>query len=399
MTSKITESSRPRQKNGFEKVKKYVRQQYQQGDKLPSEAELACKLNMSRYATLRALTELSAEGYLARKRGRGTVVTSNSKAQTARMIAFIADEFDTFLPAEILRGLEEYFRVYDHPVALLNSAYDFEKESQYLESLCGNGYAGAIVQAGDQISSFQAINAVPDDFPLVLVNRCVDSVKFAWVATDHEKAAYEATRYLIELGHRRIAHLTYEEDSALWMGPRDVVSSDIHIKAAQQAKSRSWLGPIRQRLAGYRRALAEAGIEELPEYIQGVSLTGLPHKPPIQFLHVMAYEPMHRLLALPVRPTAVLTANSWFPAGALRAIENCGLKVPDDISLVGFDDGPEAQHLPVPLTTMAQPLRRIGRIAADILWQLINKQEIASKSVKLDAGLIVRKSSAPPKLY
>jgi DNA-binding LacI/PurR family transcriptional regulator len=109
----------------------------------------------------------------------------------------------------------------------------------------------------------------------------------------------------------------------------------------------------------------------------------------------MAYESMHRLLSLPERPTAVFLVHDDFALGALRAVENHGLKVPDDISLLGFNDDPIAQHLSVPLTTMAQPFREIGRTAAEVLDSVISGREIPERRVRLNARLVVRASTAP----
>jgi LacI family transcriptional regulator len=139
------------------------------------------------------------------------------------------------------------------------------------------------------------------------------------------------------------------------------------------------------RLRGYRSALEDADIQIEP----GLICMG-------NFRQEGGYRAMQELLALPDRPTAVISSNNLMTLGALQAIHEACVRIPDEIAIVGFDDMPWAASLQPPLTVVAQPTYEIGTAAANLVLDRIDDPERPSRRIILETKLIVRGSTAPP---
>lgn len=167
-----------------------------------------------------------------------------------------------------------------------------------------------------------------------------------------------ATQHLLDLGHRRIGFLNGPPTSE----------------------------PARERLHGYTSALTDAGIDFDPDLVVG---------------DVYAVEPSvhsaHKLLALPDPPTAVFASSDASALGTLRAAMERGLVVPEDLSVVGFDDTLMARWAPIPLTTVHQPLVEMGKVAVERALTLADDADAFSHPFQLETHLIVRETTAPPK--
>lgn len=192
------------------------------------------------------------------------------------------------------------------------------------------------------------------------------------VVIDDEAAAYGAARHLVELGHRRFAILT----DRLSIGR-------FRVGVRIGTRKESGFEVTRLRLNGYRRALHEAGIdwESVPvaECVPNAPQTG--------------QQALAMLLARAARPTAILSITDQLAIGALAGAMAAGLKVPTELSVVGFDDVPGAARAQPPLTTVRQPLREKGRVAARLLT---GPPDSAVRVVELSTELVVRGSTAPP---
>jgi LacI family transcriptional regulator len=177
----------------------------------------------------------------------------------------------------------------------------------------------------------------------------VDGLSF--IDIDNVSAAMKATQHLLNLGRKRIATITGNHDST--------VTED--------------------RLEGYRKVLRTAGCEPGNEWI----VEG-------DFTEVSGYLGMNTLL--PLKPDAVFCQSDIMAAGAMRTIQEAGLRVPEDIALVGFDDIPIARQLKVPLTTIKQPITRLGVKAVELLIDLIENGTKPARRIILDTELIIRDS-------
>ncbi len=255
--------------------------------------------------------------------------------------------------AEIIRGIEDACFSTNFNVILCNSDDDSEKQRKYIRVLVEKQVDGLIVfslgrdlQLGDQLKQ--------TGMPYVILDREVAGAEADLVEVNHEQGARLATQHLIELGHRRIACIT---------GPLEVASAQ-------------------QRLEGYRRAMNESGLTINAEWeIEG------------GFTSEKSFTSMQQLLNMAPSPSAVFACNDLMAIGALCAINERQLRVPQDISLVGFDDIALAAYMSPPLTTIAQPKHLLGSIAANILLARIAQPELPLRREVLQPNLLLRQST------
>jgi LacI family transcriptional regulator, galactose operon repressor len=192
--------------------------------------------------------------------------------------------------------------------------------------------------------------------PALLVNRR-EPCGIPSVTADDEAGADLATEHLVSLGHRRIAHVA---------GPQNADTA-------------------RRRLRGYRAALARSGIDRPPEAVAETS-----------FDEAGGHVAASRLLRLEPRPTALFVANVRAAIGAMAAARRLGLRIPADVSIVGFHDAPFASYLDPALTTVRLPLAEMGHQAVDNLLALLGGQRVEDVMVSTPPELVVRASTAPP---
>jgi DNA-binding LacI/PurR family transcriptional regulator len=212
--------------------------------------------------------------------------------------------------------------------------------------------AGLVVIAPVE-SANAALDDIPDDIPLVTIDG--DPRRTAGLVTvDQEAGAYAATRYLLDAGHQTVWHVS---------GPSDWYDSQ-------------------GRVAGWQRALTEAGAE-------------VPPVMPADWLAASGYR-AGQILARMAEVTAVFTANDHLAIGILRALHERGKRVPADISVVGFDDVPEAAYLIPPLTTIRPDFNAVAAASLDLLLdQVRSGQRLAERRI-LTPALVKRESVAPP---
>jgi DNA-binding LacI/PurR family transcriptional regulator len=262
--------------------------------------------------------------------------------------------------ATVLSGIESAARETGLDIVVAASAAELHRRESpgggWLDHLIDRGTGGVLLVLVETTSA-QHEWLTHFGIPCVIVDPITsppDGVPT--VAASNEKGGYDATRHLLELGHRRIAHISGSPP-----------------KLCAQA-----------RLAGYRSALADAGVVTPPEYV----LDG-------NFQDHDAGIAMGRLLSLAEPPTAVFAASDLMAVSACRAIRARGLEVGRDVSVVGFDDVDEARVTVPALTTVRQPLVEMGRTGLDLLARLMRGEETTGH-VDLPTELIIRDSTSPP---
>lgn len=363
--------------NGCDSVRSYILTKFRSGDKLPKARDLSKMAGVSCYAVERVLTEMSAEGIVERKPKYGSVLLGNRKrpkpTTKVKTIAFMADNLRSFIASELLLGIESRGREKNFLISPLNSNYQAEIEEQHIENLIDNGFCGAIIRFGEQSENIKKLKEIPKGFPVVLVDRGDDDNEYPCVRMAQENAGYDATRHLIELGHRKIAHITYNENG------------------------HNLLSETLERKEGFYRALNEEKIGVPPGYLQGGELFDIGENPTRSYFNSLGYEPMNRLLLQKERPTAVFLMHFQFVFGVLRAVKDHGLKIPEDISIICIDNEPLSLHLDPPITVISQPLQDIGALAVNILGDILEGKEIAQSRYELKGRLIQRGSTAMAK--
>jgi LacI family transcriptional regulator len=259
--------------------------------------------------------------------------------------------------AELARGIEDYCERNGFCVILCNSDDNPEKQRSYLRVLLEKRVDGLIVSSvgGDTELAAGGLAAVRT--PMVIVDRELDGIAADLVRIDHELGAYLATRHLLELGHRRIACIC---------GP-----------------ARTSVAALR--LAGYQRAMSEAAIKVPQSWIAESDFTS-----PGGYAAAVGL-----LQADP--PTAIFAGNDMIGIGVLRAAAERNVRVPADLSVIGFDDIEMSRYVYPALTTVGQSILQLGETAAEVLLRRIATQVALPAEKRIVApSIVLRESTAPP---
>ncbi len=309
-------------------------------------------INNSGYAsdeTRKRVEAAAAElGYVQNRLAR-SLRTKRSNA-LALVLTDITNPFFT----TVARGVEDVASEAGYTVTYCNTDEDALKQQRNLELLVQQQVDGILL-----VPAFSSADAVKDiqksDTPVVILDRHVPDVKADIVRCNSEDGAYELVRLLHGLGHQHIAMLN---------GPQGTSTAD-------------------DRLAGYKRAMAEAGIHDVAHWVQSGS-----------FKQESGYEMAMKAISGPIRPSAIFAANNFLAIGALKAIQNCNLSVPEDVALVGFDDLPPALVTFPFLTVASQPAYEMAQKATHLLLSRIEGTGPDDfQEIILPTELIVRHSS------
>ncbi len=270
-----------------------------------------------------------------------------------RSIELVFTSLDSPYSVEILRGVAG--SPVDVVVSTVKNSADTRRWSSRLAS---SGRSGAIIVTSE-LTPVDQRNLTRARIPYVLIDPAAElpSPEVATVGATNWAGGLSAARHLLDLGHRRIAVIG---------GPVAMLCS-------------------RARISGYSAALASAGVEVDPALIRHGN-----------FHHVGGYQAALELLALPEPPTAIFAGSDEQAFGVAEAARTTGRRIPEDLSVVGFDDLPTCEWLSPPLTTVRQPLEEMGRVAARTLLQLLDGRPPLTPRVELATDLRVRASTAPP---
>ena len=275
-----------------------------------------------------------------------------SKGGNSKIIGLVLPDIQNPFYVEVIRGIEEVMYEHGYAAIMCNFAQDEKRERLYLDILKSESIDGMIVapvHGRDQ----KVAHLVQSGLPIVCIDRGLTGVEADVVLVDNQQGAYDAVSHLIKLGHRRIAYIS---------GLPQIPTS-------------------KARLAGYEMAFREQGLvvdEELIKYGDSKHESGM--------------KLTEELLALPTPPTALFTGNNLITLGALETIHRQGLKIPEEIALVGFDDMYWSISLNPPLTAVRQPGFEMGKRAAELLFQRIKDPSRPTAKVVFDAKLQIRSS-------
>ncbi|MCX8025096.1 MAG: LacI family transcriptional regulator [Thermanaerothrix sp.] len=298
----------------------------------------------TRERVLQAMEELGYRpNVLARSLRRG---------ETHTLGLILPDSANPFF-AEVARAIEDAAFREGYNVILGNSENELQKERLYVEVLTTKQVDGLIfVAAGDRSQSLEGL--VRQGLPVVVVDRQLSHLDVDTVLADNLQGGLLATRHLIRLGHRRIGCIT---------GP-------------------SHLTPSAQRVIGYRQALTEAGLAiEEDLIVRG------------DFSPRSGYLAARRLFSHPQPPTAIFACNDMMAIGALRALAELRLAVPDVVAVIGFDDIELASYASPPLTTIRQDKVALGQAAVRLLLERIADRELPARRVVIPTTLIERETT------
>ncbi len=289
----------------------------------------------------------------------------NLKRQRTETIGLVLGDISNPYSTELANAIRETLSAHGYNLFICISEHSAKEDIAAFESLVNHSVDGLIVATRSNKGGDEYLKGIVEsNVPVVLIGRDFQHPSVDFVSTDNLNGGFEATRHLIDLGHRRIGFI-----GATLSGGSSLKRLQGYLNALEQHQI-----PVDERLITGRKE----SISEVPGYST----------------EKMGYEGMKRLLSLPERPTAVFARNDFTAIGAMTAIKEAGLRIPEDIAIVGFDDIPLAIHTSPTLTTVRQPMRLQGQFAAQMLLQRIESSETEERREQiLNCELIIRKST------
>jgi LacI family transcriptional regulator len=299
----------------------------------------------------RVLVTMQRLGFVANRQARSLAGGKSNG------IGVLVPDLGTGYIGEIIRGIDAELSLTGLDLILFTTHRTASKEANYVSNLAMGMVDGLLLVLPRSPSDFVG-NLTQRKFPFVLIDHQGAGCDCHAVGATNWQGGYNATEYLIKLGHTRIGFITGSMD----------------------------LGCALDRLAGYRSALRTYHIPDSPELVyEG------------KFFQQDGYAGALTLLALPNPPTAIFASNDVMAMGVMDAVRNRNLRVPEDVSIIGFDDIPQASHIHPALTTINQPLEKMGRVAAQMLHDLLQNSGKVSDRIELPTQLVVRDSCSQPR--
>lgn len=306
------------------------------GSQIPSEHTLAKEFKLSRHTVRQALGDLENEGLINREQGRGTFCRGQIK-NGAKTIAVVTTYISEYIFPAVIRGIEEVLSLAGYNLILVNTDNNKAKEALCLENLLNQEIAGLIIEptksARENTNARYFLELEKRRLPYLMLHASYPESDPAYIIMDDKKGGYMATQYLLQLGHRKIAGIFKADD-------------------LQGVK----------RQEGFMAALMDYQTEFTPNFLGNFDTEQLSSFP---------YQFARRLLQRMDPPTAIVCYNDQTALRILEAIRDEGLKAPDQISVIGFDDSSYALASEVKLTTIKHPKTDMGQQAARFIIDMV----------------------------
>jgi LacI family transcriptional regulator len=284
---------------------------------------------------------------------RPNAVARGLASKKTTTVGAIIPDISSIFFAELARGIEDIATMYKYNIILSNSDQNKDKELQLINTMLEKQVDGIIFMGGN-ISDEHVHQFSTASVPVVLAATYDGTESIPSVNIDYEEAAYEATKYLIDKGNKKLAFVSGREDVTI-----------------NQLKYQ-----------GYLRALKDASIPVVEDYI----ING-------DYTYDSGMKAVEQLLKLSDKPTAVFAASDSIALGVIHGTQDLGYKVPEDLEVFGFDNTKLANMVRPTLSTVVQPMYDIGAVAMRLLTKFMNKEEVEEKKVVLPHRLIDRNST------
>ncbi|MBB6634735.1 GntR family transcriptional regulator [Cohnella thailandensis] len=314
---------------------------YRPGDKLPSENELSEQFGLSRQTVRQSIGELVQEGWLSREQGKGTFVSRLSgERRTAggnRTVGMITTYISDYIFPSIVRGVEAGLKEQGYRLLLSSTDNRKDRERESLEMMLSQGVCGLIVEptrSAEGNPNFDAYMAMQyHGIPLLMINERYPDLDCPVVKQDDEAGGRVATEHLLSLGHRRIAGFFKTDD----------------------------LQGV-NRMKGFVKAHRERGILVDPELVVRYETEQREELPRAA---------LRELLNRTDRPTAIVCYNDQLAVALLDVVREADLRVPEDLSIIGYDDSFLATATEIKLTSVNHPKEELGEKAAQLLISML----------------------------
>lgn len=284
-------------------------------------------------------------------------VAKSLVSQKTQTIGVVIPEITHAFFPEVVRGIEEITYQTDYQLILTNANEQFEREKHAIQTLRSQQVDGILVSSSLTVDDYSFYETILEaGTKLVFFDRCIRDIGVSCVHVNDKYSSEEITKHLIEVhDYKKIAHFS---------GPRSVAIG-------------------RERFLGYQSALVKNGLEMRDEWIIDSG-----------FKEEGGYQAMMQILNLPESdwPEAVVCVNDPVAFGAMEALKEKEVKVPDDIAITGFSDEIRAPLVSVPLTTVHQPAYEVGKRAAEKLLKIVEDETEPAEDIEIEATLKVRQS-------
>jgi DNA-binding LacI/PurR family transcriptional regulator len=273
-------------------------------------------------------------------------------------IGVIVPEITSYFFSSVINGIQDMVNPMGINMIISQSNESYEEEKKIVQTFTSIQVDGFLISPAVETKNFNHLHAlVNNGIPLVVFDRDCEGLDVDKVFVDEYSGAFQAVEYLIKSGCKRIAHITGKQN----------------------------LSTSRHRLQGYKDALLKHQIAIVDDYI--VESDG--------FAPEHGILPTQKLITLPIPPDAIFTINDGIAIGTMYVIKNAGIKIPEEISVVGFDDDPHSSYFKPSLSTVWQPTYEMGILAARLLMKRINTSNdlVKVRIESLFPELIVRGSS------
>lgn len=361
-----------------------VSERWRYGERIPTETQLSEHLDISRTTVRIALQRIEVEGLIKRTAGRGTFVIYRSRDHAAsRSIGYLTCSFHNEIHTNILNSAQTELRSAGYQVIFSNSQ-DRDDEARILQQLLDDNVAGLMLWANAKPTADTRSILLEYErrkIPIVFLDRPVAGIRADYVSSDNFGGSYDLVQHLIDLGHQHIVSLMPDIDD---------------------------LYPVNERHRGYVAAIEDSGMFAYAPWKINPPARHEFHETDIYHLvgpqSQLITEQVMRLMnegphnggAEP--PTAIVCINDILAIIAISALQKIGYRVPDNVSVVGFDDIGMASYIGVPLTTVSQNAYELGKVASRMLIERLRGGEMSPRSHVTPTQLRVRSSTAAPLL-
>ncbi len=332
------------------------------GEKIPSENTLAKEYGVSRQTVRKAIAILQSQGYVYAQHGRGTFCSELARhIHSSRNIAVVTTYLSDYIFPRVIQGIDEVLTGEGYSIILKNTRNSRSREARCLEELLQKDIDGMIIEPSkSQIyCSHTALYRKLEEYriPYVFIQGCFEQMRDKpAVLMDDCKGGYLITKYLLELGHKHIVGVFKADDSQ---------------------------GQHRHK--GYVKALQEAGVSYDPDRVVWFYTEDRSMHP---------YERICQMAVQGEQMDGVVCYNDQIALKVIHALEECGKKVPGDVSVTGYDNSYMANAGGITLTTITHPQEKLGEMAAGLLLSLVQEKEISGEGrrVVIEPELVIGNS-------
>ena len=284
-----------------------------------------------------------------------SAVARSLKVRETKTIGLLVTATNNPFFAEVMAGVEQYCQKNQYNLIIATTGGDAKRLQQNLQTLIHKQVDGVLLMCGD--SRFQADMELEVSLPLVVMDWWFTELNADKILENSERGGYLATKSMVDVGHQKIG----------------IITGNLRKSVAKN------------RLQGYKKALSEANIVLNPDWIVES-----------HFDFEGGIVGAQKLLALSDRPTAIFCCSDTIAIGAYQAIQNQGLRIPQDISIMGYDDIELARYLFPSLSTISQPKAELGKLAVETLLQRIQEPNENYRTLVLEPACILRESVSSP---